>query len=428
MIIMRSHLICFFIALVLITAGCAEKENPLVFAVGGAPNEVDYWEQLVKEFEQKTGIPTSLRRHPTDTDQRRQSLVISLEASKADPDIFLMDVAWVAQFAASDWLTVLEPSIQQDAFDTTALFDPVVEQVDRYKNQIIALPVYVDCGLLYYRKDLLEQENFSAPETWDELIEQATSIQETHREQNKQFYGIVWQGAQYEGLVCNFVEFITAYGGEIFTVEGDLVLSSEANVKGLELMKALIHDYKISPPNTFTEMKEEETRTFFQNGNALFERNWPYAWQLHQTENSPVKDKVAIGLLPRTEEGRHGAALGGWHIGISKYTDQPDKAWELVKYILSYETQKRICLDLGWNPGRKDVYDDPEVKDEMPHMEILARALEHSVARPTIPAYTQISEIIQKYVNEAIAGKEDCATALNKAEKEITSILEIYHE
>ena len=196
----------------------------------------------------------------------------------------------------------------------------------------------------------------------------------------------------------------------------------------MQFMKDLIHTYKVSPPNTFTEMKEEEVRMFFENGNALFERNWPYAWKLHESEQSPVKGKVGITVLPKAEGGRHSAALGGWHIGISRYSDNQEQAWELVRFILSYDVQKKLALNLGWNPGRKDIYDDPEVKQKIPHVGVLKRAFQNAVARPPVPSYTQLSEIIQKYVNSAIAGKMAPSTALQQAQKQIESTLKAYDE
>lgn len=416
------------ICLVLII-GCTKKETELVFAVGGAPNEVDYWERLIREFESKTNYKVKLLRQPTDTAQRRQTLVISLKAKKSDPDVFLMDVAWVAQFAASGWLLPLDNMVKRDNFDMSVLFTPVVQQVDIYHGRnTIALPVYIDCGLLYYRKDLLDQYGEPVPETWEQALASAEKIQNEERKHNPQFYGFVWQGAQYEGLVCNFVEFVSAFGGRIVDENGTITLNRPENIKAVQFMRDLIHKYKISPPNTFTEMKEEEGRMFFENGNALFERNWPYAWKLHESEQSPVKGKVGVTVLPKTQSGRHSAALGGWHIGISQYSDNREQAWELVKFIISYEVQKKLALNLGWNPGRKDIYDDPEVREKIPHIGVLKKAFQYAVARPAVPVYTQLSEIIQKYVNSAIADKISPSTALQEAQKQIEITLKAYNE
>jgi len=419
---------CFFFiaSLSLLLSGCRGRESILTFAVGGAPSELDYWEKIISEFENNTKIKVKILRQPTDTDQRRQSLVTPLKAHKRDPDVFLMDVAWVGQFSASGWLLPLDDYIKRDNFKINSFFKPVIEQVDIYKKRIVALPVYLDCGLLYFRKDLLKRYGLPTPKTWGELLKYAEDVQREERKKNPKFFGFVWQGAQYEGLVCTFLEFTASNNGGIVDKSSKINIDRKENIDALRFMGDLIHKYKISPPNTYTEMKEEEVREYFQSGNALFERNWPYAWQLHQAENSPVKGKVGIALLPRFKNGRNVAALGGWHIGISKFSDKKEEAWRLVKFILSYKTQKKLALHLGWNPGRADIYDDPEIREKMGQMEILKEALSHSVARPGVPYYTRISEVIQNYVNGSISWNIKPSTALKDAQENIEKILKQY--
>jgi multiple sugar transport system substrate-binding protein len=205
-----------------------------------------------------------------------------------------------------------------------------------------------------------------------------------------------------------------------------VVLNSIENQEALEFMTGLIHESGISPPNTFTEMKEEEVRSFFQRGKALFERNWPYAWSLHQSEESVIKGKIGATALPHFESGASVSTLGGWHVGMSIYSDNKDAAAYLLKYILSYETQKKLALKLGWNPGRRDVYKDVEVLAMMPHLAKLKDVFENAVSRPNLPYYTRLSEVLQKSINAALAGKLTPETALKEAEKEAQEIVERY--
>ncbi len=409
---------------------CASQKAQLSIAIGGAPSEIDFWEKVIADFEKSHNTKVKILRGPTDTEQRKQSLIVPLEAKKKDPDVFLMDIAWIAQFAASGYLLPLDQYLDKNF--VSRFFQSVVKESDMYRGKLIALPVYIDAGLLYYRKDLLEKYGYQVPETWEELVEQATSIQKSERKNIPDFYGFVWQGAQYEGLVCNFIEFVYSNGGEILDKNGNFHLTGWRAVEALRFMSNLIDVYKISPPSTYTEMKEEEVRMYFQRGKALFERNWPYAWKLHESPDSPVKGKTAVALLPKfskktsDHKPRHVATLGGWHIGISIWTDAKEESIELIKYILSYETQKKFATNLGWNPGRKDLYSDPDLKKMLPHIDVLKKAFEHAVARPTLPYYSQISQVLQKYVNMAISGKMDPKEALQEAEKECNSIKERY--
>lgn len=401
----------FLLLLILLSGGCGKRERELTFAVGGAPAEVAYWENLIREFEEREGLKVRILRQPADTDLRRQTLVIALSSKKEDPDLFLMDVVWVGQFIASGWLEELR-GVDTEPFLENAL------KVGMREGKLYALPVYVDCGLLYYREDLLRKYGCGVPDTWESLLRCSVRAQEGERRRVRDFYAFLWQGAQYEGLVCTFLEFSASAGGGLDRIY------SEPNLRALRFMVDLIHRYRISPPNTYTEMREEKVRITFQSGRALFERNWPYAWKLHNSEGSPVKGKVGVTLLPRFEGGRHASCLGGWHVGISRFSDRKEEAFKLLKFITSKEVQRRLSLGLGWNPGRRDVYG--EIAEENPHMDVIRRACENAVPRPTSPYYLLFSEVLRRYVNSALSGKMSPEEALRRAQEDVDRLGRFY--
>jgi len=409
--------------LLLLILTCSPPSSKVTFMIGGAPAELDYWEELAAEFTDSTGIEVSVLRQPTDTDQRRQGLVVPLRAGEKDPDAFLMDIVWIGQFAASGWLEPLDAFIARDKLDLSPFFSRVIDLADRYQGNLIALPVYVDAGLLYYRSDLLDRYGYDhPPETWNELVEMAIRIQTEERKHDPQFWGFVWQGAQYEGLICNFLEFAVSNGGGIIDKEGKLIIDSDSNVEALTFMRDLIARYQISPPNTYTEMKEEQVRTFFESGNALFERNWPYAWGLHQAEDSRVRNRVGIALLPKFEGGEHAATLGGWHIALSRNSDVKEEAWEFVKYVVSKKVQEGFAVNLGWNPSRRDVYDEPEVAEAAPHLVKLREVFDSATARPNLPYYSLLSKTLQQKINAVLSGIESPQEALTQAQHQAEQI------
>jgi len=332
-----------------------------------------------------------------------------------------MDVVWINQFIQSGWLQPLNDYEENTNFDSSPFFNRILNLVDRFNNKLFALPVFMDVALLYYRTDLIDR----APETWLQLKDLSVKIQKEQRNANKNFNGFVWQGAQYEGLVCSFLEFIASNGGSILQNDS-IKIDSKQNEIALQFMQDLIHKYKISPENTYTEMKEEEVRREFQKGNALFERNWTYAWKLHNSDDSNVKGKVGMTILPHFNGHKSVSTLGGWHIGISKYSDRKDKAWKFIQYVTSYKVQKEMVLDIGWNPGRKDVYTDEELQRKLPNLKILEYVFDNTVARPTVPYYSGISEVIQRNVNNCLADKISPKDALLEMEKEIKEVIKIY--
>lgn len=422
-------LLAILTTLFLPVPGTAETgKRAVTFAVGGAPAELDVWEEITREFTDRTGIPVRLLRQPTDTGLRRQELVMAMKAGKSDPDLFLMDVAWLAQFAASGWLAPLDDlSGIGSCPSPDAFFPRILELADHWRGRLVALPLYVDGGLLYYRKDLLERYGYEGPpHTWKELLDASRKIQRELRKTRPGFFAFAWQGAQYEGLICDFLEFAGADGGIVADPDGTVIVNTPENRKALGFMHDLIHRHRVSPPSTYTEMKEEEVRLFFQEGNALFERNWPYAFALHREAGSPVREVTGIAPLPSFRPGRNVSTLGGWHIGISARTDAPKESRKLLCFLTSYELQKQLALRLGWNPGRRDVYDDPELLARMPHFRSLRSVFETARPRPILPYYTPLSEILQRHLNAALAGKETPAEALAAAQREMQRVASRY--
>lgn len=422
-------LVPVILGLLLLIAACTgERRGALTFAVGGTPSELAFWERLVERFQARTGIEVDLLRQPSGTDQRRQGLVISLASRKSDPDVFFMDIVWIAQFAASGWLDPLDGMVQKDGLDLDAFFPGMIERVDVYRGRPVALPVFVDGGVLYYREDLLESRGLSSPQTWDQLLRLALDIQGEERKSNPGFYGFVWQGAQYEGLVCNFLEVAGSKGGGIDFRNGKIVLDTPQNREAAAFLHDLPHRYGVSPPSVYTEMKEEQARLMFQQGNALFERNWPYAWLLHEGPGSEVKGKTGIAILPRFPSGRNVSALGGWHVGISAFSDAKPLARELVKFLVSYEIQKEIALGLGLCPGLEDLYEDPDVVSVFPHFPRLREVFRHALPRPSVPYYALLSEAIQRHINAALTGAATPEEALARAERDARAIAGRYEE
>lgn len=406
--------------IMMIFAGCTQ-EKELTVMIGGTPSEFPFWEKVASQFGEKSGVPVKILRSTAQTEQRKQQILIALRGKRPDPDVIAMDIAWIAQMAASNWL---EP-LGSYNIDTSAFFGNIIRLADTYDGNIIGLPLFVDAGVLYYRTDLLNHHGYdNPPRTWSELLQMATKVQEAVRSDNESFWGFVWQGAQYEGLVCNALEFFESNGGGFFSEDGEPTIDAPENVAALTYMVSLIHDEKISPPNTFTDMKEEEVRQVFHSGNALFERNWPYAAKLHANDDSPVADIFAMSVLPHFDGHQSASTLGGWHVGVSRFADMKDEAAAFVEYITSFEVQKAMVQELGMFPGRVDVYDDPEVRTE--RLARLRDVFMTAVPRPMVPYYSQISAALQKYLNAALANRMSPQEALSGAQDEAEQIINKY--
>jgi multiple sugar transport system substrate-binding protein len=280
-----------------------------------------------------------------------------------------------------------------------------------------AVPWYIDAGLLYYRSDLLARYGLDVPRTWPDLVSAARFV--TEREPG--IYGFVWQGRQYEGLVCNALEVVWSNGGEVLK-DGRCVIDGRENAEALRFMRDLIARYGVTPP-LVTTATEETTRHLFGAGRALFMRNWPYAWNVFQREGSAVKDKVGVAPLPSFPGHPSASTLGGWQLGVNRHSKRAGAAEKLVAFLTSPEAQKRLALTVGYKPSRISLYADAELRREQPFIAGLHTVFMKARPRPVTPYYMMITQVMQSEFSAAVSGIRAPEEALLSARRQIDHIL-----
>lgn len=355
---------------------------------------------------------------PASTDEQHQFYVINLAGRAADFDVIDMDIIWVPEFARAGWLMELTERITPEEL---APLNPAALEADRHDGRLWGVPWFVDAGMLFYRQDLLERHGFEPPTTYPELLEQAKRI--LAGEDDPRLSGFVWQGLQYEGLVCAALEFIRGNGGDVLDSQGRPSLRAPATVQALEFMDALIRNYRVTPPLVST-LNEEAARHIFQSGRALFMRNWPYVWRLLNQEGSPVAGRVGMTLVPHFPGHASAPTMGGFHLGVNAFSRHPEEALAFLRFMIRFEAQKQILLNVGVLPAHRDVLQDPEVLAAMPHLVHLVPALERVRPRPVTPYYLMISQILQPELSAVVAGIRGPEEAMRIAERQVQHLLE----
>jgi trehalose/maltose transport system substrate-binding protein len=277
------------------------------------------------------------------------------------------------------------------------------------------MPWFTDAGMLYYRKDLLEAAGKQPPKTWAELSATAQELQDKARaEGNDRMWGYVFQGKAYEGLTCNGLEWVDSFGGgTIVDADGAITVDNEKAAAALTWAASTVGTIA---PEGVLNYSEEEARGVFQSGNAVFMRNWPYAWALGQAPDSPVKDKIGVAALPAGGEGgKPSGTLGGWQLAVSAYSANQDAAVDLVRYLTSAEEQKRRAIEGSYNPTIESLYKDPEILAAVPFFGSLYDVFINAVARPsrvTGAKYNQVSSEFFNAVHEVLSKRSEAPDSL----------------
>ena len=367
--------------------------------------------QLERFDREHAEIRVEMRPTPDAADLRHQLYVQWLNARATDPDILQVDAIWTPEFAAAGWILPLD----RYASDTADFF-PVTIDANRWQGRLFAMPWFVDVGMLYWRTDLFRE----APRTWDALDREVRRAiaDGTPR------YGLVWQGARYEGLVTVFLEYLGGFGGRILD-GGRVRVAEEPGVRALTLMRDQIHRIGVVPGQVLT-WHEEEPRFAFQNGNAAMMRNWPYAaGPMQDTAESKVAGRFAVAPMPAGPGGHPTAAFGGAQLAINAFSSEAEAAWLVIEYLTRPEQMLERAQVVGQFPTRNASYDDPALADALEIPPAQARKIiEAAVPRPVTPVYTQLSEILQIQLHRALSRQAEPRDALARAAAEMQELLD----
>ena len=345
---------------------------------------------------------------PSSSTEVHQALVQQLVRKTGTPDVFTQDVVWIAEMAGAGWALPLD---QYFPAASRADYFPGTIAACTYQDKLTALPWFVDSGMLYYRKDLLDGIGAKVPETWADLVSAAEAIQKS----GKAKFGYLWQGKQSEVLVCDAVEVIASNGGSVLGPDGrTATLDSDKSVEAIQFLYDTINKSKISPADVLS-WDEEPSRQPFTAGDAAFMRNWSYVYSIAQDPKaSSVVGKVGVAPLPHFAGGRSAACLGGYQFGVNAATKKREAAIDFLTWMSSPATQLRFALQLGIAPTRPAVYDDPKLGEEQPFMKELKGVFTGATPRPVTPKYAQVTLAVQSGVSKALVSgkiKEDLTAA-----------------
>lgn len=405
-------------AVALALLGGAAQAAEVTIACGSVGADVEICRTLMKEWSARTGHTVRIFLTPNSSTDQLALYRQQFGARSGEVDVLMVDVVWPG--IIKDHLVDLTPyakGVQKEHF-------PAIVTNNTVKGKLLAMPWFTDAGLLFYRKDLLEKYKEPVPTTWAGLTASARKIQDAERRAgNRDMHGYLFQGKAYEGLSCNALEWIASHGGgTIVDPAGRITINNALAAQALDL--AASWPGTISPKNVVS-FAEEESRNIFQNGNAVYMRNWSYVWNLGQKDDSKIKGKIGVAALPKGEGGKSVSALGGWQLAVSKYSKQPAVAADLVMFLTSKEMQKKRALMVGSLPTYQSLYSDAEVLKAAPYFSSLVDAFNNAQTRPstvTAEKYNAVSSALWGAAHAALSGRVKGAESVKVLEKELNKV------
>lgn len=391
----------------------------ITISCGSVGQDFEFCKKTTEDWAKKTGNTVKLFTPPQSTTDILALFRQMFAAKSSDLDVINVDVVWPGMI--KDHLIDLKPyskGVEKEHF-------PSIVANNTADGKLIAMPWFTDAGLLYYRKDLLEKHGEKAPTTWEELAATAKKIQDAERKAgNADMQGFVFQAKAYEGLTCDAVEWLWSYGGgNVVDDKGNITVNNPKAAKALNTAASWIGTIA---PTGVLNYGEEDARGVFQSGNAVFMRNWPYAWSLGNGKDSKIAGKIGVSALPKGgADGKNAATLGGWQLAVSKYSKNPKEAADLVMYMTSKEIQKERAIKGSYNPTIPSLYQDKEVLAAAPFFGDLYNVFTSAVPRPATATglkYNEVSAAFWNATHDVLSGKEKAETSLGKLEGKLKQI------
>jgi len=341
-------------------------------------------------------------------------LVTVLSAHDGSIDVFDSDVIWQAQWAPAGWAVPLDKVFPASA---QANYAPGMIAADTIGGHIYGIPWLLDTGHLFYRKDILDAAGLKPAKTWQELHDQGVMLLKKYPKMVP-FVGCYQAGQQ---LICNFMEYSWSAGGDFLDPKtGRVVFNSPANLQALNMMISLKND-KVTQPG-IVSMELDTGRQIFTNGNAIYHRNWNYAYAEAQA-NPKLAGKVGATDIPVFPGHPTASTAGGWQYVVNQYSNHVSEATQLAIFMGSAKTQVFKTLAGGWSPAYLPANTDSQVVKKYPSFPLLATQAKTERSRPKTPFWTAMSVAAEQEITNALIGKKSAQQALKDANGKIEAIL-----
>lgn len=375
-----------------------------------------------------------------------------MQSGTATADVFDLDVIWTADFAENEWIVPLDPYLDPNELDD---YTPGLVDACKYKGIYYAYPYYLNLGILYYRKDLMDI-HFGAGmwsksdfDTWEELNQTANYILNNQSGlltmDDTDLVGYVGQFDAYEGGVVNFFEWCGSNGAlDLITSDFIVNINTTDVSDAISFLKGLIAPQSfgvqgtpyIIPRYGLVDDEASSLIKWLANG-SIFMRQWDFAYSSSQSYN------IDFGLAPLPHfagaTGYKTSAVGGSILAVPSTTTgiAREAAINFIKFLgdqTAQEAELTADIDdetpgiqpLSNFPALKSVYLNPPSGFEW--IKNWSEQVDLTLSRPVTLDYPAISDIIADYFSDTISCQLTPAEGLSSMQEDISNLFTKYAE
>jgi multiple sugar transport system substrate-binding protein len=332
---------------------------------------------------------------------------LDLQSRTGAYDVIMLDDPWFPKLVADGGLTPLPREPDGDFLASTLA-------VCRSAANFYALPYVGNSQLFFYRKDLFDRYKLGAPDHWQKVLEDGKTIGA-----GEKIFGYVMRAAPGNSAVTDFMPLLWAFGGDIFDPQGRPNLASPEAIDALRFMVEL---GKISPPG-YAGFNAAEVSAQLLQGTAAMSINWP-AWIAAMDDPSKSKVPGRIAFAPMPSARMPGVAeLGAWLVAVPAASPHRDAAFDFIYWATDPAQMTQAALR-GNPPTRRSVFQSPNLKKNFRAFPAQLAALEAARPRPRTTQWNEIENAFGVSLSQANSGAASPEEAMQRANREITAILE----
>lgn len=281
-----------------------------------------------------------------------------------------------------------------------------------YKGLTYAIPFDVSTHFLYYRKDLVK----TPPATWDDYFEEAKRWTRRYNEKSPTMIGASFTALAGSEQPKVFYSVMWSMGGWIIDDQGRVGVDSPGAVAAGEFY-AKLRDAKVLPPDIFSWGFSNVKDALETGIVAMAAPYWNAAYPMIKSGKSPLKDQIAITLVPgvRKADGTiHRTPFQqGKILLMNNSSKRKEDAWAFYLYLTSKEGM-RIMTQAGGTPSRYSLLRDPSLQPRE-YFELMEASLKIAKGDPAPPFYLKQHEAMNEALSKIVTGKGEVKTSLAHA-------------
>lgn len=281
-----------------------------------------------------------------------------------------------------------------------------------YQRQVYAVPFDVSTHFLYYRKDLVK----TPPATWDDYFEEAKRWTRRHTEKSPTMFGASFTALAGSEQPKVFYSVMWSMGGWIIDDQGRVGVDSPGAVAAGEFY-AKLRDAKVLPPDIFSWGFSNVKDALETGVVALAAPYWNAAYPMIKSGKSPLKDQIAITLVPgvRKPDGTiyRTPFQQGKILVLNNSSKRKEDAWAFYRYLTSKEGM-RLMTQAGGTPSRFSLLRDPSLQPRE-YFDLMEASLKIAKGDPAPPFYLKQHEAMNEALSKIVTGKGEVKASLAQA-------------